>query len=168
MGKPINKKAQTPQDMILLVVILFSIGLVCIFGYYIYAQINNYRSTIPALNTTVIDTAMDKAQTGNANFDYVFLVLYIGLSLALVAAGWFIPTDTIFLWLYIIVLLIAVLIAGIFGYIWNVFAASGLPLYATITNTFPITNYILSNLTLFELFTAALAMIATFAKERNG
>jgi hypothetical protein len=111
--------------------------------------------------------AMRATEQGNINMDYVMIFLYIGLTLALVVMGYFIQVESIFLVFYIIFLLIGVMVSAILSYVWSHFADT-VQLTATISNNFPITDFMLSNFTIFYLFSAAVAMIATFAKSDTG
>ena len=110
--------------------------------------------------------AMNATETNNALWDYVILVVFIGFGIAMMISGYFVDVHTIFFPIYILVLLIGTMIAGILNYVWIQIADSGT--FTLVTSTsFPITSHLMAYLTLYYTIIGALALIATYAKTRQ-
>ena len=162
MGKYINKKAHG-IDTILSIVVIFGLGLLVLFGIYVYDSfVDN------AENTTLNDTpqamaAMQTMQTHNDLWDYVILVVFIGFIIAMMVLGYFVDVHTIFFPLFIIVMLVGVLIAAILSYIWDKIA-NHTSFTAITSASLPITSHLMDNLVIYYVIAAGLALIATYAK----
>lgn len=166
MGKLLNKKAQTPGDVILLVVFLFALAIGAVVISYIMGIFTDEISQVEALNSTEANAAFQSVNDLNNRWDYLILFLFVGVAIALMVIGYFIDVDSIFMVLYIIALVIAVVLASALTYVWENFSSNS-TFITTVSNSFPITNHIITNLALYMTIMGALSMVATYAKVRG-
>jgi hypothetical protein len=151
------------QDVILIGVLLFAFGIGFLVLHLISAQIyggllNN--SEINSSAATVEVLRASQAQAGK--LDLWFLAIFIGLILALIITSWYISANPLFLSLYVIVLIIAVVAAMILSNAWE--SASQRPVFVTSLNALPITNHVLSYLPYYIAVIGMLGCIVMFAK----
>lgn len=162
-----NKKAQTPNDLFIVFGLIVFIAIGCLISFHIYGQFYNQIKITPVVNeSSAAMAAFDSGNQVNNMLDYVILILIIGMFIVMMIIGYFIDTHTIFLPLFIIGLIIAVVFAIILQGVWDSFAHSAtFNTYATLN--MPITNFIMNNLAIFVTIIGCLSMIVTFAKTRE-
>ena len=161
-----NKKAHG-LDTILAIVTVFGLALTALMGIYSYNEFVTAANQSTTFNQTpqAID-AMVTAQQANYMWDYVILVIFIGFAMAMMILGYFVDVHTIFFPIFVIVMLVGVLIAGVLSYTWERVADTSA--FTVLKSTrFPITNHLLMNLTIYYTIIAGLALITTYAKTRG-
>ena len=163
-----NKKAQTPTDLFIIFGMIVFISIGCLVSFHIYNSFYAQIQITPIVNeSSATMAAFDSGNKVNDMLDYVILILIIGMMLVMLIIGYFIDTHSIFLPIYIIGLLVAVIFAIILQGVWDGFAHSAT--FNTIaTINMPITNSIMNNLAIWMTIIGCLSMIVTFAKNREG
>lgn len=151
------------QDVLLIGVLLFAFGIgfliLHMVGTQIYdgllanSQIQTSTATIEVLNAA-------KAQL--AKLDLFFLAVFIGLVLALIITSWFISTNPLFMSLYVVIIIIAVVVSMGLSNAWE--AASQRPAFVTSLAAVPITNHVLSYLPYYIAVVGMIGCIVLFAK----
>lgn len=151
------------EDVMLICVVLFAVG-IGLFAIHlvINTSYNGMISvgTINESNATV--SAFEGLPTLASRLDYVFLGLFIGLIFGLIITGWFIGGHPIFMFLYFIIILVAVCIAPIFSNTWE--TVSQASVFGTTIAAFPITNHILLKLPYYIAVIGFLGVVVMFAK----
>lgn len=152
------------RDIIVIAVILFSIGA----GFFVInfaanttidrmvgiAAINQSTATVAALEGT-----RDKAVN---RMDYLFLGLFIGLIVGLIVTGWFIGTNPVFVFIYILIMVLSVIFSTVLASTWQTISQN-----LEITSSlqyFPITNHILSYLPMYIAIIGFIGIVVMFAK----
>jgi len=167
MAGLLNKKAQTPEDIIYGIVIILMIGIGGLIASYAINEFTTTAGNFSALNNSATTAAFQDANNLNNYWDYIILVVLIAISIGVVVLGYFLDVHSVFLPLYIISMLIGVIVAGIGQYIWN--QVSDDLIFTTIKAAqFPITDHILTNLALYFTIIAAMGLVATYAKTGGG
>lgn len=121
------------------------------------------------INNTQINTSSDAVSslqtTKNLTnrFDYLFFGLFIGLVLTVIISGWLVGTNPLFMFLYGIFIIIAVVVSAVFSNGWATFTEYN-AFIVTATTNFPITNHILTYLPLYITAIGVLGMVVMFAK----
>lgn len=163
MGK-LLRKAQTPGDIILIFVILFGLCISIIVGDYLFSQFQTNAAKMPDFkNNNASIIAMQNVHKGYLNWDYAVLFIYIGMTVAMGIIGYFINVQSVFFVIYLIMILIGEVVVGILSYVWDNFAQST-TFYTLVQTSYPILNNLISYAALYFLISAAVSMIATFAK----
>ena len=161
-----HKKAQTGEDIIYMIVLLLGLGIGFVLFYYIYGQISTQMVGITAINETVgAVTALEKGQSAVNMLDYVLFVVLIAFAIAVIVLGYFVDARGVFMVIFLIILVIAVLLSVAFTYVWETFIGNTTLLSAAAN--FPITNFIMSNLAIYTTIVGALALFANYAKSQR-
>jgi hypothetical protein len=98
--------------------------------------------------------------------DYVIFGLFIGLVLALLITAWFIGGNPVFMFLYFIFVVLAVVMSAILSNVWESY--SGNSVFGLTIASFPITNNLLSYLPLYIGIVGFIGVVAMFAKPYLG
>jgi hypothetical protein len=155
------------EDIVFMVVLLFVFVLSAFMIWYAYDTFLDHAHNVTMFNETpeVIDT-MDFAQTKIANkFDYVVFVLLIAFLIAIIIGSMFVFTHPVFAIIYFLVMVIAVMLSSIFGYVWH--KVSTQAVFAETLTQFPLSNFLLNNYTLFIVGAGFIGMIIMYAKGQN-
>lgn len=153
----------TARDVTLIGVIVFIVAIAFFVTWYIadvvidsmvgMAQINESSSAVEALQST---------QSMTNRFDYILFAVFIGLALSLVIVGFFVGGNVLFSFIYLLVVVVAVVFSTVLSYVWE--EVSTLTLFGTTVSAFPITNHILNNLPVYVSIIGILGFVAMFAK----
>lgn len=161
-----NKRAQTPEDIILMVAFIALIGIGGLAAVYTYNQFYSEVSTMPELNSTAALAAFQGGNTVNTYWDYLILVILIGFAIGAVILGFFIDVHSVFMVIYLIIMLIGLVISSIMQYVWEQVSNDAMFIGVKASH-FPITDHLLSNIVVYYIIIAALSFVATYAKTRG-
>lgn len=151
------------RDVIMVAVILFMLAI----GFFVIYNISNTVTTkmigMSAINSSASAvSALQGSQQVTARMDYVVFGVFIGLVLAIIITGWFIGGNPIFMAIYFIIAVIAVLVSTIFANTWETVSQSSI--FGTSISAFPITNNLMLNLPLYIGVISFLGIVVMFAK----
>lgn len=154
----------TASDVVVIAVTLFALGI----GFFVVHSILTTTVDTMVANTSVInasETASGMFQTVKVTadrMDYFILAVFIGSVLALIITAWFIGGNPIFMFVYFIVVILAVLLSMLMSNIWE--DVSTASVFGTTVSSFPITNHILGLLPFYITIVGFIGMVAMFAK----
>lgn len=157
-----NKKGSA-RDVIMIAVLVFVFAIGFFVIYYATKEVTTAMLSIPAVNASqaTID-ALEGSRDVADQMDYVVFGLFIGLILALMITGWFIGGNPIFMGIYFIVIVLAVVFSTILSNVWETTTQASI--FGTTINGFPITDNIMSNLPLYMAVIGFLGIVVMFAK----
>ena len=151
------------RDIILLGVVVVTLGLAFFVSYGTFNDsldellsteaINDSQSTVDAFEST-------KELTNR--FDYVVFGVFIALAFALLISGWIVGGYPIAMFIYLLIIIIATIISGVFGYMWE--QVSQASVFGASLAAFPLTNHLISNLTIYTAVLGVVGAIVMFAK----
>jgi len=165
-----NKKGQSFEDGLYMIIMIFALAVGAIVASYSYDQVYDKFANTSAFNSSdneyseSVMAAFDAGRTINDMWDYLIFFILIGFTLSIVILGYFVDVHTIFMPLYILGMLIGEAFAIIINHVWDEILTD--TVFTTIVADFPITDHILSNISIYYLFIAAMGMIALYAKTR--
>lgn len=167
MDRLLNKRAQSAGDTIFAIATIFALGIIAVIGVYTYNSFVDIAQTTTVINQSqpALDV-IEEGQTTNDLLDYLILTVLIGFAIAMLITGWFVDVHTVFFPVYLILLLIGMIMAGVFQYAWTQISDSS-TFTAITTASFPITVHIFNNLHIYYIIIGGLALIATYAKTRQ-
>lgn len=158
----LNKRG-TARDVILIGVLVFIIAVGMFVIYFAMTTTVNKLVTAPVINeSNATVTAFQGVNNVTSKLDYVVFAVFIGLVLALIITSWFVGGEPIFMFIYFIFVVIAVIVSAILSNVWETLvnkAAFGATLAA-----FPITNQLLTNFPLYVGIVGFIGVVAMFAK----
>jgi|26BtaG_2_1085354.scaffolds.fasta_scaffold01132_7 hypothetical protein len=144
-----------------IVLFIFAIGF-----FVVYFAINTtitQMNAIPEINqsTDAVDV-FNSVSTMTDRLDYVIFGLFVALTLGIIVTGWFVGGITIFMILYIIVIIIGVAMSAIMSNVWE--TVSTAVQFGTTVLAFPITNHLLLNLPYYVSVMGFIGLLVMFAK----
>lgn len=154
----------TASDVVGIAVTLFALGI----GFFVMHSVLNTTVDTMVANTSVINastTASSMFQTvkdTSDRMDYFILAIFIGMILALIITAWFVGGNPIFMFVYFIVVILAVLLSMLMSNIWE--DVSSASVFGTTISSFPITNHILGLLPFYITIVGFIGMVTMFAK----
>lgn len=159
-----GKKGNAFLDTVSIVVIIFIFGIISIFAYSILKDVN----TDIQAGSEFSPNAKAKMDNLTTNYpvwmDYAFLTAFVLLWIASIVFSFMVDSHPIFLVITIILLVFVMLFAGILTNTYEELSQEA----DFEVNSFPITNYILSNLLLMVLFIGASISLALYGKTSIG
>lgn len=166
-----NTKGDIPS-LIYLVIVIFLIGFVFIFGNTLTHKLTtqmeaSYNSTAATQNSSAI-TALQKIRTTDDYiWDWAFLAIYIGSIAALAVSAYSTRISPIFYWFYGIMGLGVLLLGVMLSNTWQTAVSN--PVFADSIGRFPITNFLLGTYApLAVTAMIVITMILLFAKTPEG
>ena len=136
------------QDVVLIGALLFVFGLGFFIIHFVMSTAVDQLVVVPAINESgAATTAFSNIKLTLARLDYVVLGLFIGLTLALIITGWFIAGNPIFMFIYFIVVVIAVVLSTLLANVWNYVSQSAQ--FGSTVAHFAITNNLLLRLPIY-------------------
>lgn len=163
-----NKRGNV-TDIAFLVVSLVFVAVFCFVGYFVFSQMTSRLVANPQINASPDAVrALNSIDTANNKLDYFVLMIFIGMSIAIVITSWFLGGHPLFMVLYFLVLIILVVVGMVLSNTWeNVTQKTnslGYRIWGTTLDHFPITNNLLTYLPIYIVVVGFLGMVAMFGK----
>lgn len=112
-------------------------------------------------------TAQTNAQNAVNQFDFIGVIVYVGLHLGILAAAYLLRTHPVILVAAILLTAILTLVAAPISNAWEDISTDNELTGATITTSIPKVNFIMLNLPLFEVVWALATIIVMFGFARS-
>ena len=156
-------KKGSVRDVLLIGILIFVFGIGFFIIFFMSNTVITAMLSMPAINSSAATVAaLQGSQNVTHQMDYVIFGLFIGLILALLISGWFIGANPIFMVIYFLVIVMAVIFGSMMSNVWETTTQSSI--FGTTINSFPITNNLLTNLPIYIAIIGFLGMIVMFAK----
>jgi|TARA_R100001530_G_C4319241_1_gene155244 hypothetical protein len=155
-------KKGSVSDGIFYVVALFVIAIVFIFSAKVLNDINEKVQTSDIINAD----GKEMVAASNTNFTTVmnnsFLVIFIGLIIAIIVGAYFIKVHPALYWISIPIMAFVIWLAAIYGNIFNAIITA--PEFSTTADNFGIITFIFNNYVYFITGVVLLLALALYAK----
>ena len=162
-GRFFNKKGGIP-DLIYILVVFVIVAIVTVVSWKIYKLLDD---NVQGSN---LYSAEGKAISSNLRTRFVsvndnaFLIIFVGLIIAVVAGAWFIIVHPALYWVSIPILAFIIFLSAIYANVFNNFATS---VFSSEIADFPIISFVMQNYVYFFTFIVMIVAIALFAKSRS-
>jgi hypothetical protein len=158
----VNRRGSA-QDVLFIAVLLFAsaIGFLVIY----YATNSIYTALLANAQIQESDAAIEALQAGKDNLaklDTFFLAVFIGLVLSLIITSWFISGNPLFMGIYIVIMVIAVVVSMALSNAWE--SVSQNATFASSMSALPTANHVLTYLPYYISVVAMIGLIVIFAK----
>lgn len=158
-----NKKASI-RDVVLASIMLFAIGISFVIIYFIADTTVDNLILNPEINASSQSvTSFKSIEKIQSRMDYIFLMMFVGLTLGIIITSWFVSGNPVYLFVFFIILIIGVVISAILANVWDDIGIKA-PIFATARANLPITTHILNYLPYYVSILGVLSMITMFAK----
>lgn len=158
-----NKKGASAQDLIVISGVLLTMGIFLFIVMFATRSIVTEIVAIPAVNTS--EEAMetwDSVSTTTNRYDQLFLGLFIAFFITVIIVGWFVGGEPLFMVIYFIANIIAVIASMVFSNVWyNISQAS---VFGTTVSNLPMMDHILQNLPLYITIMGIIGIVVMFTK----
>lgn len=150
------------SDVMLIGVLVFATG---IGLFAIYAA---FTPAIDALEHSPLnesEKAIEAIQGSKAvldKVDYLVFGVFIALSLALIITSWFIAGNPLYMFIYFIIIIIAVVASAIMSNVWE--TVTGASVFGTYLSAFSLANHILLLLPYYIGVVGFIGIVVMFAK----
>jgi len=156
-------KTGTARDIMLIAVIFFGLAIAVFVLYYFSQTSVDQMLDVPVINDSApTRSALNALSDTSLRFDYLMLGLFIGLTLGVMIGGWLVGGHPIFMFIYFMVVLVAVAASAVFANVWE--SVSQASVFGASISAFPITNHILSYFPMYIAIIGILGLIVMFAK----
>lgn len=158
-----NKKASA-RDVLVAGVLLFILGIGFFIANFAIGSTVDGLLSVPIINASSNETSgvLQTTKTLANKFDYVFAGFFVALVLGVLITGWFVGGQPIFMSIYFLINVLAVLISGILSNFWTTLSQASV--FGTTASNFPITNQILGNLQVYVAIIGIIGIVVMFAK----
>ena len=163
-----NKKASAPVFIISVIVILFIVG-ICgiIFSKAFLMTLSELKGNpiISANNRSLASISVVQDKTIPL-LDYVFFFIFIAFAIGLIISAVFIDMHPVFIAIFFLLLVVGVVLAGIFGYVFIHIAEN--PVLLSTYEQFTLTHALMNHIPLILAVLGFTIIIIFFAKPRGG
>ena len=142
----LNKKGSLPLELLLIIVLLFGFALVIFISKNIVTDLNTDIQADPDLSTAVKTNSANMSNRFSSIFDAGFILMFILCWIAVLFFAYNIDTYPAFFIISIVFLVIVLMIANAIQSGYADFLTDSD--FTSMATSFPMTNFILSNLTL--------------------
>ena len=161
-----NKKANTVVDTITFIVILFVLVIATFMGKYIFTSLNDDIQADPDFNNQTQTMMQEQHDRYSGFFDAIFLLVFLLMWGLVLVASFNIDSHPIFFVFSIILLIFVFMVAGYLSNAYDDFSTD--PDIASVTATFPMTDWILSHFIIVAVVIGFSVLLVLFGKNRLG
>jgi hypothetical protein len=156
------------RDVIYIAVFLFVSAIALFLINFISHTVVDQTDGIPAMNTTNNMTMKSMQATADAldNSDYLFFSIFIAFMFGTIITGWLVGGHRIFMFIYFLVVVIAIAISTFLTTIWE--NITPVKAFGDTINNFPITDHIITFLPYYVLAIGFIGIVMMFAKTSKG
>jgi hypothetical protein len=155
------------EDIILAGVIIFIFAIGFFVVYSVSGTVTTKMLGMTQINQSAAAvSALQGSQRVSNQMDYVVFGVFIALVLGVIITGWFVGGNPIFMGIYFLVSVIAVVLSTVLANTWETVSQASI-FGSTITH-FPITNNIMLNLPLYIGIIGFVGLVVMFAKPYIG
>jgi hypothetical protein len=156
-----NKKGSI-QDVLFVIIALLGLSIFILIVAYVFPQIYTQIQASPIGNNTDANQALNKGISIAGSLDKIFLIIFVGLTIALMVTSYNIYSKPALIPIYIIILAIMITISAVAQYVYQRFTDG--TVFETVGAAQQIINYTMNNLILISLGLGVLSFILIFAK----
>jgi len=150
------------RDIIWIAVFLFASALILFVINFSGYQISTNLANHSQINGTVAEAPIENITTSVDRVDFIIFLVFIGLILAMIVASWFVAGHPMFMFIYFLVITMAIILAMILSNAWG--SVSQASVFGSTVARFPITNHILGILPLYTAIVGFIGITIMFAK----
>lgn len=157
-----NKRGSA-QDVILIAVLLFFFGVAFLIMHYGMNQMYDGLLANPQINGSASTVeALEAGQATTSKLDYWGIGIFLGLLISLIVTGWFISGNPLFMGVYVVVVILAVVVSMGLSNAWESLSQNAT--FAASLVALPFTNHILLYLPYYTAVMGMIGLMVVFAK----
>lgn len=162
LKKDMNKRGQL--DIIFFAIVVVAIAIFALIINYVIGSVTDGLLNSPLNQSAEAVAALNAGKSIVEKFDYVWLVIFIGLLLGVLVSSVLIDVHWIFIPIWIILMGISVLVGAIMNNLYAEFVAN--PILYTKSDMHPFANAIINHYVLTIIGVAVLSFVLIFGKNK--
>jgi len=152
------------RDISVIVIMMFAVSLMLFVIHYATKTMISEIVAIPAINASQGAVTSFQGTSAMTNrFDYAIFLIFIGFVLSVIITGWFVGGEPIFMFIYFLAIVFAVVISIGLANVW-VNVTEGGSYFGTTITSFPIANHLMMYLPIYTVVMGFLGIIVMFSK----
>lgn len=154
------------RDVVLIMVFVFTFGLVFAIINFVGNTMHDELVSVPeiAADTDAVEV-FDSVEVVSNRLDYFGFMIFIGLTLSLIITAWIVRGHTVFMFIWIIIMIIIGILSAVLANVWSAIGDNA-SMAAAIANM-PIMNNIILNLPIYMTVVGFVGMIIMFSKPQE-
>lgn len=154
------------RDVVFIFVMLLALGLALFTMNFVFSTMIDSMVATDAVNSSASAvTSLEAVKLSLERFDWLVLAFFIGGVLALMVTGWLVGGHPVFMFVYFVVVVVAVIVGSVLGGVWD--DVSTASVFGATVAEFPITNHLLTNLAVYAAIVGILGLVVMFAKPQG-
>ena len=149
-------------DIAFIIIALLGLAIFIVVIGYVYPQITTAIRGTPIGNNTASAQALNQVDTGIGRMDNIFLIIFVGLTVALFVTSYKIDSSPALMPIYIILLALLVIIGITAQYVFEKFTE--IPTFQPTAVLDIMMSKIMGNLTVISIVLGVISMVLIFAK----
>ena len=148
-------------------VILFALGTAFFITSFSVNTLTDEILSTDAINSSSNETieAFQSTKTTTSRLDYILFAFMIGSVLSLMITSYFINGEPIFVFIFFLVIIFAVILSAPLSNTWESITSEGI--FGTTIDDFPITNHIMQQLPIYVAIISFIAVVIFFISPRR-
>jgi hypothetical protein len=153
----------TASDSVYIGVFVFALALgLLIIGFVSVTLTSHLQNTTTFQNDTYASAALGGTSYVTDKLDYLVLVVFIGMIIALIVTSWYIGASPVFIFVYFLVIVMGIVVGAILSNVWESVSTTA-PL-SMMLSSLPITGHIITYLPMYMAVVGFIGMVVMFAK----
>jgi hypothetical protein len=165
MYKTIIKDKKGQYDLIVFVIIAAILAVFFLVISFVIPQIKNALMNSDLNTSSQAVAALNYTDTIVGGFNYIYLVIFIGLLIGILISSAMINTNKIFIPVYIILFIITIVVGAIMNNVYNAFKTDSNFVASGAALTFA--DYLIGNYVIVIIVVGILSFILMFGKTRG-
>lgn len=161
------RKGNAIVDTLTIIVVVFVIAIVLIFGKYVLNEINDDIQASSDMTNSTKDSIQEMHTRSSSFLDGLFIFIFIMVWALMIVASFMIDSHPVFFIFTVMISIFVFIIAASLGNVYEEVAADP-DLAPIVAADFPMTNWVMTHFLLMLIVMAFSVMIALFAKNRMG
>jgi len=120
----------------------------------------------PLNDSAQVSASLTSANNAVFKSDYIFLGVFVAFILGVIITGWFIGGNPIFMFIYFILIVAAVIVGAFLSNFWETMTTASV--FGTTVSNLPIMNHIMLFLPFYLAAIGFMAILVMFAKPQEG
>lgn len=163
-GKYFNKKGGIP-DLIYFIVIIVVVSIITVVSWKIYKLLDDNVQGSNLYSQQGKDISSNLRSRFVAVNDNAFLIVFVGLIIAIIVGAWFLSVHPALFWISIPILAFLIFLAAIYANVFNNFVST--EMFSNEIADFPMISFVMQHYVYFITFIIMIVAIALFAKSNK-
>ena len=151
------------KDVVLIATLITALAIAFFVVHSVINTVVDDMIVNPVINSSEESvSALSAVKPVTNRFDYVIFGTFMALLLSLIVTAWFVGGHPVFMFVYFIVIVIAVILATLLSNVW--YTVINKSVFLGTIGYFPITDHLIQNLPFYTAIAGFIGLVVMFAK----